>query len=276
MKPLTIFLDDDGVFTDWTQLLKSFIKDDVTHTFVTNEDFIYLGLYKRFSGPYVEMSTFDTLGVWEFEYYNGTTFVAIPDFVDDTLNLSRSGLLSWDREISDWALTTVNTKELFWIRLKPTTDSSAITIEGIAKIFSTDDDLEEEYPGISKFRPKSSISFISYHQASREEIIQTIRNSGKFKRSTRSDKSTFDEEINEWDLLIEEQFKQSSKHLVLSKVFFQKSDNIEDKYYQLYKDYRDKHLKAFNLFYETIDFDDDGIVDDNERLKIKAIRIQVL
>lgn len=266
---LTIFHDDNSVFGDKSLSLKEFTRDTVSISLSSTEDYLYLGLYKPFQKTWVELDVANSVSnTFAIEFYNGTAWTAVENDIDETLGWTRSGFISWDLDQTDWVANTINSKELFWIRLRPSADHAGSVLRGINMVFSDDENLKEEYRGIMDFKLEADNSFIVTHNNAKKEIIQNLRNRGRIKRN-----SSILKDIDAFDILEPEQVREASKFLVLSKIFFEISDSVDDKYYQLYQDYKKKYDAAFDLFYLTIDIDDDGVVDSNEKLAVTRISV---
>ena len=268
---LIVFHDDNSVFLDRTFEANEYIRDSFALELDSSDDYIYLGLYKPFDRVYVEMSTaVTTANTFSAEYFNGTIFTTIEEFVDESKGFTRSGFIKWRRDQTDQAKTTVNNEELFWIRLRPSSTHDVGTIiQGLNIIYADDNDLEGELRTISEFLASGDTSFITYHESARKQIVQSMRNRGQRKTS-----NTIIKNITKWDLLDAGEVNEAAKHLALSKIFFSASDNSEDKWYQRYLDHRRMYESAFNLLYLTIDSDDDGVVDASERLQLRRVTIQ--
>jgi len=268
---LIVFHDNNSVFSDKSFEANDYTRDPFTLDLVAAEDFLYIGLFKRFNAIYIELKTVNqTANTFTAEFNDGTNWVALAQFKDDSQGFTRSGFLTWTRAQTNWAANEVNSETLFWIRLKPSVDHEATTdIQGLNTVFADDNDLNGEFEGVDQFLSDGKISFINYHQSARNHIIQMIRNRGKLKTNT----SNLITNISKWDILDKDEIKEAAKHRVLSQIFFNKSDNTEDKWYQQYNDYNGFYNKAFDVFFLTLDKNDDGKVDDSERLAIKSLTI---
>ena len=100
-------------------------------------------------------------------------------------------------------------------------------------------------------------------------MIKMIRNRGKLKVDTTNKLAN----ITKWDILDIDEIREASKHKTLSQIFFEASDSVEGKWYQRYQDHLSFYNKAFDIFYLTLDRDDDGTVDDTERMAIKSLTV---
>ncbi len=98
-------------------------------------------------------------------------------------------------------------------------------------------------------------SFIAYQVSARDEIIQTLRNGGYFTRVSGAQSVN---DFTVWDLLKPDQVRVAAKYLALSKIMFDVSSNVDDKWYSMFKDYQGMYNEAFKLYLLTYDQDDDG------------------
>jgi len=265
MRDLFVFHDDNSVFADFSSDARDYLRDNFTLTFTAAEDKLYLGLYKPFFNKYPEIISNSASPTLTWKYFNGSIFTAFTP-TDDSQNYTRSGFVSWERDLDDWALTTINSEELFWIEITSNIDFVA-DIQGLNMVFSDDNDLIAEMRNIDEFRFASDPSFIAYHVAARNEIIQTLRNGGHTTQVLNENLK----DLTKWDILIPDQIRAASKFLTLSKIMFDVSSNIEDKYYQRFKDYRGMHAESFKLYLQALDTDDDGEVDDFEENNFRSV-----
>lgn len=275
MDRFTVLHDDNGSFVDHSIDATDFNIDSFGMPLVAAEDYLYVGLYKKFSFFFVDFEVKNTASAtFSGEYYNGTSWVALSDFIDRSKGFTRAGFMEWDLDQEDWAETTVNSKEMFWVRFKPDADMDAGTeLSGLGIVFANDDDLREEVNQIEKYLPSGKNSFIQYHQTVKKDMVQLINNRGRKKQKAALQGLDM---VTEFDLLRPEELRQAAKYRALEKIFFQISDNVEDKYYQRYLDYRAMATDAFDLFYLTIDTNDDGEISVREKNTIERVKIRIL
>ena len=246
---------------DYSLELEDYLDKTVTET-ITTSDKLLIGYYKPINSVYIEMSTANVNPTnLSIKYYNGTSFVDISSAVDRTFDLTESGFISWDRNLEDEAETEINSITQYWYEITIDADTSAITFDGINLVLSDDKDMQNYESQIrsTKWYPTGKDSFIGFHQGARNEIIQHLRNQGKGKYN-----GTEFKDLNVFDLIDSTQLKVASTYLVLSNVFFNYSDRPDDKYAQKYSLYKGKYEEALNVFYLSIDSDDDGIEDTTE------------
>ncbi len=267
MRDLVFFHADNGTFIDYTLDARDYLRDEFTINYTTIEDYIYIGLYKPFNKVYVEFKTPPLVDVNLIaEYYDGTTWQTLT-VSDDTKGFIRSGFISFEKP-ENWASTTVNAEDKYYIRFN--SDTHTAEFQGLNIVFSDDNDLRQEVRGIDDFLYNNDTSFIAYHVSARDEIIQTLRNGG---HATKIENEVTYNNLTKWDLLDLGEIRQASKYLALSKIFYDVSENPDDKHYQRSNDYASMFGEAFKLYRLSIDKNDDGLADDEEVLAPRGITV---
>ncbi len=267
MRDLVFYHDDNSTFIDHTNDSRDYLRDDFQINFTNTEDKLYIGLYKPFNQSYFELKTPSGTDVnLTAEYWDGTTYQTLK-LMDDSKGFTRSGFITFDKP-SDWASNEINSDTKYYIRLNA--DSFIIDIQGANTVFSDDNDLRQDVRCIDEYTQGSDTSFIAYHVNARNEIIQTLRNGGN---STRLSDTISAENLTKWDILEVGEIRQAAKYLALSKIFYDTSENIDDKQYQRAIDYNQKFGEAFKLYRMSIDKNDDGISDDEEKTQLRGMRI---
>lgn len=270
MRDLLHFFDDNSSFSDNSLDLNNYLQDDVSLSWVALEDAQYIGLYKPFYNLYFELTTAASASPsLSIEYWNGSAWSAL-SVRDETKDLSRSGFIRWDRELTDWAATTVNSESAYYIRLTASVDFT-VTYRGINIVFANDNDLTAEQADVvTRYKASGDSSMIRYHVAARNEIIQSLRNSGYLTQQTLSENPN---QITQWDLLDIDEPRQAAKFLALSKIWFDVSNETDDKSWQKYKENYSHFGSAYKLFFQSLDSDDDGVQDQSEKMKMRTLRI---
>jgi hypothetical protein len=251
--------------------LANFIDQTQSITLLDSE-YIYIGYKKPINAIYVAMSTVNTnTSVVSLEFYNGTTWAEPEGLTDKTQGLTRSSWISWDRNQEDEAKTTINTVELYWYRLSVDVSTSAVVYLGINLLLSDDIMIKEVEPHLlsTDFYPTGYTSFIPFHQAAKNEIIQRLRNEGKGTYNG----ETFND-LNVFDLLDFTQLSEASKYFALSQIYFNLSDSVDDKYWQKFENYLARYNEAYRVFFLSLDSNDDGLQDVAEKQTFKSGLIQ--
>jgi hypothetical protein len=265
---LEIYADTENISQD----MESFTSDSLQISIPVGGA-LEIGYYKPINSMWLEITPNAIAKNFVLKYFNGSTFVEIPEAVDTTKDLKRSGWIKWNRNLSNESKTTLHGKSLYWYKLElesSADDPTIIEFEGINLVFSNDDDLSEEFPGISDLLPEGQASFINFHQAARKDIITHFRNQGKFVGSS-SPKN-----IDQWDLLDFTEVREASKFLVLSKIMQWRSDATDDKFYQKHQDYLAKYGEKINLAFLSLDSNDDGQEEPAEKTAINIMSVQRL
>lgn len=259
-----------STYTDYSRQLESYTDLTATIT-IANTNKVYLGYKKPINAVFVGMNTVNTIStVLSVKFWNGA-FVDCVGLFDKTNGLTRQNFISWDRNQTGEKKTTINGVELFWYELSVSVTTSAIVFSGINMILSDDTMIKEVEPHLtsSDYYPGTDTSFLCFHQAARNEIIQRLRNEGNgvYNGVTFSD-------LNVFDLLDYTQLSQASKLLALSLIYFNLSDSNEDKYYQKYSDYQSRYNKAYDVFFLSLDANDDGLQGSDEKQSFMSGVIQ--
>lgn len=277
---LTIFHDDNSSFSDHSNDSFDYSRDSYLLQLKTTS-YLYVGYYKPINVFYVEMKTVNTnSNNFTIEYYDSKNSIwkATTGLFDDTRGFTRSGFISWDRNLEYQDSNEINNETLVWIRLKPDAEHDVITeIQGINIVYSDDNDLITEFPSITdeRYLATNSITHINYHVAARNEIIQRLRNNGHLKiKPTETyvysqQKSSFGylpENISPWDVLDMGEIRHASMFLTLSKIFYSLSDKESDYFEQKGKYYYNHFQDMFKTVALSIDRNDDGFIDDKERV----------
>jgi hypothetical protein len=276
MKDLVVISDIGSALTDHSSEAQDYLRDNIELSFGA-ADKLYVGLYKPFNSVYIELDASVPATSLSFKYSAGSSVFSPLEVMDDTKGLSRSGFMSWNRDIEEWKEDTINGQKLFWVEI---TFNGAYTanFKGLNIVFSSDYEMELKNPFVMDYLPKNDTTFIRYHVAARNEIVQLLRNGGYIKMPTGSDNLFFNslqdrQDITKWDLLDIGQIKEAATFKALAAVFFNESRNIEDKEYALYRQYQGSFGQSFKLFYLSLDTDDDGKTDDIEKLASNEIKV---
>ncbi len=260
--------------TDYSKEAFDFTRDTFSLTLLST-DYLYIGFSKPINSVYVQLSTANTTAnTLTAEFYNGSAWVALSDFYDDSKGFTRSGFLTWDRNQTNQAASTVNTISSYWIRLQPSASHSATVAQGINFIFADDNDLVLEVPEITDTNHLAGkTSHVLTHVAVRNQIVQDLNNKDYKKHNT---STGLYEDLTYWDILDVNQIRQAAVFLALSKIYFNFSDQPGDKYELKSKEYQVRYKDAFNLSRLFLDSDNDGLEDTEEKVStpLSVLRIR--
>jgi len=259
-----VFHDDNGVFTNFSFDALSFGRDAFACVLNSTEDYLYFGRDKKFPMVYVEMGTANTTAnTLTIQYWNGTAWASLAGLIDDTKGFTRSGAIQWDLEQATWTSNAVNSETKYWIRIRPGSNLSAgTTVQGMNIIFSDDQDIKGIYPAVTNYLMTGESTFILRHESARDDIVQSIRNDGHAKL-TLGDGTI--ENIEPWDFLQYEEVRRWSTYLVMENIFSSLQSTEDGMYAQKAEEYRSKAAEAKQLFFLSLDKDDDGTLDETEK-----------
>lgn len=151
-----IVLSDNGTLTDITETTNTYGTTGTSHAFVSADDAIYIGSRFPMSEKYFKASGGVT-GTLTVEYWDGTSFRAMVDTRDGTSGLSTSGYLKFTPDRSKaWSRADTGTitelddltiYDQYWLKITVSADAT-IDLAWIGDLFSTDNDIEAEYPDL--------------------------------------------------------------------------------------------------------------------------------
>lgn len=254
---LYVHFDNDSVFEDYSREAQDFSRDPFTIEMVAADDKLYIGYRKPINAIYLQITTANVnANALTLKYYNGSAFAAATK-LDETNGLTRSGFISWNRNLTDEAATTINSIEAFWYEITVSADHSSTIIRGINTVFADDNDLKTVVPSInsSKFYVASETSHILAHVAARDDIIQYLRRSGNYK--VEQDTGGL-KDINIFDILQINQMREAAKWKALSVIFGDRSDEPEDSFDIKSRQYEGRYKAARDVMYLNLDDNDDG------------------
>jgi len=264
-KVLLNILYYNGSYTSYKTKLGQCGRDTMNIT-LSDTDEILIGYHKPIKYLYFDLTTPNTnSSSISVEYYNGSTWVEL-DIIDDTNDLERSGFIQWEE--LDGSLqkeSTINLVTNYWIKIKTDTTHTASVWNFIGLIFCTNQDLLLENPYILDTNLlMGEIDHLKHIIASRNEIVQSYSNKGyeKYNASLEAQRITL------WDMLDIEEFKQGAIFLALSKIYFNLSDKDEDTWLKKSESYRQRYLDQIDLYYSTLDTNDNGITGNSERMAV--------
>lgn len=267
---LTIFHDDNSSFSDYSKEALDFDRDTFTLTLNSATSYLYVGFYKPINAFYCELGTVNgnADGIVG-QYYNGSSWVSITNLFDETNTLKRSGFISWDRDLTDEAAVEINSETMFFYRFRPSTTTTATVLNGLNIVFSDDTDLKREFFEASNFLPSGETSHILTHVASRDHIIQVLRNSGSFKTNTSGERK----DITAFDIHDIGQIKLAATYLTLSKIFGAVMDDPDGLYRNKSEDYKTDYSLAIKTPFIDLDRDDDGLNDTSEKVQSRTLTV---
>lgn len=172
-----------------TEVTASFsVPDAVQNAFaLQTTDFFYLGFYGKFSSRYVQVHTANNvISALTVEYWDGTQWSAVDDLVDQTASggacFAQSGFISWVNK-DNWkarSLTGIDSDvELFWVRLSVSVNLFASTkVHSFLNIYSDDVLLRAYFPEIisdANYLPSGETNFLDQHLAAKDLVVLRLK-----------------------------------------------------------------------------------------------------
>lgn len=196
------------------------------------------------------------------KYFNGSTLTSVALSTDTTAALTRQGWLTWERPSND---SKDGEFYRYVFTLEDVSTSPDLSLKFVGVVFSEDRDLRKEYPNIVDHKPENDTSFLRFHVAAKDSIVQWFRGKGQV---------TFNgvkfQEVDEFDFLVPEELQMASRFMTLAKIFFWLSSSQDDKYYQKGKDFMAESYNSLDVYYISIDKDQDATPDEAGNLENTA------
>jgi hypothetical protein len=160
---MRVLYGDNGTLTDISAAMTSYKSGTHTFSYVSGQDYIYLGSDLPFNHFYVKMGgTVNAIAsTMAVELWDGKEWVAVAEVRDGTNGLFQSGMVEivpdkdedWQRESTNHngdqitGLTSVTIYDMYWVRVSfGTTMTPSTVLSWMGNLFSDDNDLYGEYP----------------------------------------------------------------------------------------------------------------------------------
>lgn len=251
----TVLFHDGATFTDLSLDMLSFGRDSSAIPLLAASGALYFARVKPFAAVYAEVKVPNAVAAsLTVEYWNGTAWASVEGLVDDSDAFSRSGFIQFDKP-EDWESTTVDSKEGYFIRFRPSANLTGTTeLQGLNIVFSDDQDLKGVYPSILNYLDSNEPTFVLRHENSRDRVVEQIRKIGR-KEPTGAGKY---ENFDAWDFLHIEEVRLWATYLTLANIFSGLQSKDDDMFLQKAKEYaKDAETYRAEAFL-SLDIDDDG------------------
>lgn len=220
-------------------------------------DYFYIGFHAKFASRYIVVKTANINATTiTCEYWNGSSYEPVKDFIDQTFGITESGFISWVNE-SDWQKkieSPINDEELYWIRLKSSTNLSASTeLEAVINLFSDDKILRAYYPDLvedTRFLPPNRSDFLEQHETAKNLVVQRL----KQKKVLEDESQIID--VNEVSV--------ASMHACAAIILAPIA--VSDQHKELLQDMRTQFERELDRVNLGIDLNKDGVVSSGERI----------
>jgi hypothetical protein len=231
---------------------------------------LYISFHKPLKNLYVELVSREETSELKIEYWNGSEFVLFPKIEDATEGFTKSGLIKLPSANQVKTDFDNSGKGAFWLKVYPAENPASVGINGVNLVLSNDKDFGF-VPNIFDYLPDNLTSWIGFHQEARDMIVQAIRNSGKriYRHEDLSPR-----EVDQFDLLEIEEFRNASKYLALHLIFDYLSKGDDDAYAMKSKRYLERYYQSLNSNLMSIDLNDNGKTDEAEHATVQFIGIR--
>jgi hypothetical protein len=266
----------DPTYTDYTKQLGDESTGSATIT-LTDSNYIYIGFYKPVAEIYFEFTTANTnANTLAVQYYStASSDWASLTVIDETNGFTENGFLHFTRPVDsndndDWGETTIDSEELYWLRIQPSVAHSETVYKYVGLLFSDAKSLAMYNPYINDSSMlMGETTHLKMHCAARNQIIQKLFVEGQIKLDSSYKKTR----ITGWDVLDKNEIKDAAAYLALSLIYFNLSDQPEDNWAVKSNKYDIMYKELISTIYLTLDKNDDGEIDDTEKLSIVESRM---
>lgn len=147
-------------------------------------DAFYVGYNKPFACRHFNLAVVNSVSsTVSVKYWDGTTWTAVEDLVDQTTGFTASGFISWVNA-NDWtlyALTPVTDVELYWVKITVSVNLHASTsLQSVLNLFSDDNLLRAYYPELitdTRYLPSSRTDFMEQYLAAKDLVVTRLKQS---------------------------------------------------------------------------------------------------
>lgn len=231
---------DDVAFQDLSMSAFNFLKGNFEVS-----DTLYVGFRKPINALFFSVQTPSGDGAEiEGEYFSDNWSAL--ELHDETEALGASGFVRWVTP-EDQTTTTIDGKSLYWVRLTMVLDNSA-TLSGVGPLLCSEEDL-------------TTINFNLEEDAS--NILKAIVGARNLMCK--------ELQASPWDILNLPDVSDAAAFLALSIIYSNQSDRDNDHYRILASDYLSQYKSLKAKIAITIDRNDNGVVDDGEKVKSSVV-----
>ena len=187
-------------------------------------------------------------------YWDGSAFTSqVSNIVDNTKTFERYGFVSWTNPTS--GMVKDGDYYRYRFQLDGLSTSANIVFRFIGVVFCQEHDLLAECPDALEYRPDGDKTLNRFIISAKNDIVQNFRNKGNYVSSV-SGVSARD--LTEFDFNEPDQLKMAAVYLSLEKLFFWRSQDIDDKWIERSRAYNKKYGDSINVFFASIDSNGDG------------------
>ena len=249
--------------TEITSALESALDTPISVSFGVGTTTISVKSSKPLTKLYFDLTSSHD-GTLSVQYYNGA-FGLLTTVDDRTNSLKSRGWIKWTKP-TDEVKNGDFYEYRFLVSGVGTLVVGSLVFAGV--IFAEDKDCTKDVPNLADYIPEGDSSLIRFHVSAMDDLVQYFRGKGKKVYDTEA------KQLTEYDFHDPSELKQAGKYLALAKLFFWRSDALDDKWYSKAKDFEKLAYDAADVHFLSLDTDGDGEEDSSEKLAVQMCVIQ--
>ena len=256
---LYVYYDDNSSFTDYTQNAWSRDTLKTVDFDLGANQVLYIGKEYTFNHRYFNFNTIQTGADLAIEYTNDSGLTAVENKIDNTFDFSQNGHLYFSLP-DDWEKSTVNSKELYWIKITDANATTGFKIDTIKNLFADDSMVEDYLPNLTRYLPSGKSDFLYLHELAKNEIMDDL------KAGSRID---YEDQVKDDSLVVLQQLG-CYKFLELLLLPMIEDDSIRI----MQQNFSSMYLKRLDNIRLSVDTNKDNKVSDAERGKVTFATIK--
>jgi len=241
--------------TDYTSDLSRAIDSPLVLSFTSGANHCEVKSLKPLNKLFFDVSSSNDATSLHVNYWDGSNYASQPDnIVDNTNILERYGFIEWDSpedEVKDGDYYK------YRFQLNGLTTTTNLTFKYVGIVFCEQHDLIAECPDALEYRPDGDRTLIRFIVNAKNDIVQNFRNKGNYVLGKEFG-GVNARDLTEFDFHEPEQLKQAATYLALEKLFFWRSQEVDDKWFVRSRSYNKKYGDSINVFFVSIDSDGSG------------------
>jgi hypothetical protein len=171
---LYVYYDDNSSFTDMTQNAWSQDSSKTVSFSLGANQVLYIGKEYTFNHRYFNFNTPQAGADIKIEYTNSSGLTEVENAVDNTFDFSQNGHIYFTLP-SDWEKSTVNSKELYWLKITDNNATTGFILNTIKNLFADDSMVEDFLPNLTRYLPSGRADFLYLHELSKNEIVDDLK-----------------------------------------------------------------------------------------------------
>jgi len=228
-------------YVDYSTVLSQVKGSQTASIELSSTKFLYVGYRKPLKNLSLVLSTVSIVSTVLSVSSLGNADVVV---TDETQNLTRSGNLFWTNPLPQYTYA-LQSETVYWYKISTSVATGTIVLQALSRFFCDYVDVIAIMPALSDTNLFGTTTEIyNIIELSKENILQKLTNAGKL--TQQSFVSIFDFD-NVYEL------NKASAYDTVAQICLLLSDNENDKYEKLAKNYEKKSSEFLNTFYLSFD-----------------------